>query len=179
MCGYFITYPIYSKILNKLHINSNIALILFVAISTIILVTFLFRKTVEEKLLSIVARRDLMHLYLGSPDYYHEKARYLYVRRLQGHITPQFNTYWQKINYYIGWYPIGNLFHFTDNYNLKQNNIVNNKVFFIYFKKTLVLDLDETIIASAMKNKAINDNYDEVIDIRLGVYCNYFIGQYN
>lgn len=131
MCGYFITYPIYSKILNKLHINSNIALILFVAISTIILVTFLFRKTVEEKLLSIVARRDLMHLYLGSPDYYHEKARYLYVRRLQGHITPQFNTYWQKINYYIGWYPIGNLFHFTDNYNLKQNNIVNNKVFFI------------------------------------------------
>lgn len=42
-----------------------------------------------------------------------------------------------------------------------------------------MLDLDETIIASAMKNKAINDNYDEVIDIRSGVYFNYCIGQYN
>lgn len=137
-----------------------------------IVIKIFFWRWIEMKLFNVVARRELMHLYLGSKEYYTQKARYLYVNRLKGFVTPQLKSPFQRFCYCIflcfyfiksidiGWYPIGDLFHFTEDYAQKRFKLKSDN------KKTLVLDLDETIVTSVMKERARNDeNYDEEISI--------------
>lgn len=79
----------------------HMTIYLVVTIVVIVAVKCLLWKKIEAPLVEVAARRDLMHLYLGSKEYFTQKGRYLYERRLRGFTTPQLKSAFQKFCYCI------------------------------------------------------------------------------